>query len=79
VWHNCLAGIIAGIIAAAILGTALALAPQAGFAGLGVLVEWPVYGATAALLIILGGGICALAASLATNRYLRKEYGELFR
>lgn len=79
VWRNFGAGVLSGAIAAAILGAALLLAPQAGFNEMGRIVGWPVYGAIAAGLVLLGGAICALTASISTTRYLRKDYGDLFR
>ena len=78
VWRNCSGGIISGIIASALLGGALMLAPQAGFTQMGALVGWTQFGITAALLVVLGGAICALTASIATTRYLHKDYSELF-
>lgn len=78
VWRNCFAGIIAGIVASGLLGATIALAPQAGFTDITNIITWPIFGVTALCLIILGGGICALTASIATTRYLRKDYSELF-
>lgn len=79
VWRNCCAGLIAGLVAAGILAVALALAPGAGFTQMGDIISWPIFGIIAAALVILGGMLCALTASIATTRYLRKDYSELFR
>lgn len=79
VWRNCSAGIIAGLVAAMILAGALALAPGAGFTQMGDIISWPIFGIIAAGLVALGGLLCAMTASIATTRYLRKDYSELFR
>lgn len=76
---NMTAGLISGLIASGLLGAALALAPRFGYTDIASLIDWPVYGIIAASLILIGGGICALAAGIATTRYLRKDYDELFR
>lgn len=78
VWRNCCAGVLAGLIAAGLLALALALAPEAGFTDMPHIITWTLFGVTAAGLVILGGGICALTATIATTRYLRKDYSELF-
>ncbi|MDE5903205.1 MAG: permease-like cell division protein FtsX [Muribaculaceae bacterium] len=78
VWRNCCAGMLAGLIAAAVLGGVLLLAPRAGFNEMGQMIGWEAYAVIAVGLIVIGGGICALTASIATTRYLRKDYSELF-
>ncbi|MDE6011016.1 MAG: permease-like cell division protein FtsX, partial [Muribaculaceae bacterium] len=78
VWRNFCAGLIAGLIASALLGLTLALAPEAGFTDMAQIITWPMFAVTAAGLVILGSCICALTASIATTRYLRKDYSELF-
>ena len=35
-------------------------------------------GLVCALVVAVGAGLCALAALIATNRYLHKDYDELF-
>lgn len=78
VWRNCCAGLLSGLIASCILALALLMAPKAGFTDISNVIPWPLFGLTSLALILLGGGICALTASLATGRYLRKDYSELF-
>ncbi len=78
VWRNCCAGMLAGLISSAVLGGALLLAPEAGFNEMGQIIGWESYGVIAVGLVVIGGGICALTASIATTRYLRKDYSELF-
>ena len=79
VLSNFYAGILAGLIASALLAAVLASAPGLGFEDISTFVDWPLYGVIAAGLTVLGGAICALAAGIATTRYLRKDYDELFR
>lgn len=78
VWRNCCAGLLSGLIASGIIAVALLMAPRAGFTDIESVVPWPIFGLTALGLVLLGGGICALTASIATTRYLRKDYSELF-
>lgn len=78
VWRNCCAGLLSGLIASGIIAVALLMAPRAGFTDIESVVPWPIFGLTALVLVLLGGGICALTASIATTRYLRKDYSELF-
>ncbi|MDE6793609.1 MAG: permease-like cell division protein FtsX, partial [Muribaculaceae bacterium] len=67
VGNNMLSGLIAGIVATALLALALAFAPQAGFTEAGDYVSW-------GMVAIIGGGItlvgillCGLAAMIATT------------
>lgn len=78
VWRNCCAGALAGLIASGLLGLAIFMAPNVGFTDILSIIPWPLFFIIAALLVLLGGGICALTASIATTRYLRKDYSELF-
>ena len=77
--RNLLAGVLAGIFASALLWIAILLAPRAGFTELGDIIGWEAPAIICAALIILGGLICAIAALIATNHYLHKDYDELFR
>ncbi|MDE6578291.1 MAG: permease-like cell division protein FtsX [Muribaculaceae bacterium] len=77
--NNMLSGLFSGLIAAGLLGIALAFAPQAGFAEAGEFVSWALYGMIAGGLILLGILLCGIAAFMATTRYLRKDYDGLFR
>lgn len=78
VWRNCCAGLLSGLIASGLLALALVMAPEVGFTDIESVMPWPLFGIVAAILVVLGGGICALTASIATTRYLRKDYSELF-
>lgn len=76
---NMLSGLLAGLVASAIMAMALVAAPGAGFDNVADYISWPVYGVVAAGMIAVGVLLCGMAAWMATSRYLDKDYGELFR
>ncbi len=76
---NMLSGLLAGLVASAIMAVALVAAPGAGFDNVADYISWPVYGVDAAGMIAVGVLLCGMAAWMATSRYLDKDYGELFR
>lgn len=75
------AGAINGVISAAIAGAALTAA-QAYAVTLDPLAErlltWPDLAVVVIGLVLLGVAICTLASLLATNRYLRAGYDDMF-
>lgn len=75
--RNLYAGLLAGTIASAILGAALASAPKFGFTDINTYIPWEYFALVAAALIICGGLICAAAAIIATSRYLNRDYHQL--
>ena len=77
--NNLLAGVIAGIVASGIMAVSLAAAPH--YAGLDIndFITWLDYAWIAIGLVVGGALICALAAWIATRRYLNKDYSELFK
>ncbi len=79
VGNNLLSGVLAGLLASAVIAAAMLGAPRMGYGHLGTLVPWWQFGAIAAALVIVGALICSVAAIAATNRYLRKDYDELFK
>lgn len=79
VLNNMLSGFIAGLIASAIMAVALTAAPGAGFEDISDYISWSVYGIVALGMVMVGVLICGVAAWSATSRYLRKDYGELFK
>lgn len=79
VGNNLLSGVIAGVVASGLLAAAMACAPQLGFGYLEELVPWWQLGCLAVALVVIGALICCIAAAIATNRYLRKDYDDLFR
>lgn len=76
---NLLSGFIAGVIAALILVGAIMAAVNNGVLSAGWFVEWWMPTAIALALVIVGIGMCAIAAAIATTKYLRKDYDELFK
>lgn len=76
---NFCSGMIAGAAASAFLALALYFSPRAGIADLSNLITWEVMAIIAGGLILSGGLLCALAAWIASSRFLRKDYDRLFR
>lgn len=76
---NLAGGMIAGAVAAAILAIALYFAPSAGLAVLNSYITWQIMALIAAGLILTGGLLCALAAWIASSRFLKKDYDQLFK
>lgn len=79
IFNNMLSGFIAGLIASGLLACALAFAPGAGFKDITKIVTWVDFAMVAGMILLLGAVLCALAAMIATSRYLRKDYDELFK
>lgn len=77
--NNMLSGLIAGLLAAFLLGLALAAAPNAGFNNVADYISWELFAIVSAVLIVAGVLLCGIAAWGATSRYLRQDYEELFR
>lgn len=76
---NMLAGLIAGLVASGILAALLGGAYSYGLPGLDECVDWVEAGVIFAGVTAGGVAICALAAWIATTRYLHKDYDQLFR
>lgn len=79
VLNNMTAGILAGVLASGVLAIALAAAPHYAGVDFGEFIGWPDFVCIAGGLIVGGALICAFAAWIATRRYLRKDYSELFK
>jgi cell division transport system permease protein len=79
VLNNMASGLIAGLVASAIIALALAAAPQAGFNNVADYISWGLYAIVAGGLVIVGMLICSIAACIATSRYLHQDYDELFK
>lgn len=79
VFNNMLAGVIAGLIASGVMAVALSAAPHYAGMDFGEFIGWLDYTWIAIGLVAGGALICANAAWIATIRYLRKDYGELFK
>lgn len=79
VMNNALCGLVAGILAALIIVGCLAGAPHAGIGNPIASIGWQMLLIIGGALVLLGILLCSLSAWIATSRYLRKDYGELFR
>lgn len=79
VLNNMLAGVISGLIASGIIAIAFAAAPHYAGMDFGEFIGWFDFAWIALGLIAGGALICGNAAWLATVRYLRKDYGDLFK
>lgn len=79
VGNNLLSGVLAGALASGILAAALAGADQAGLPDMASFIPWTAACIVFGALIVFGAGICSLAACMATTKYLKKDYDELFR
>ncbi len=77
--NNMLSGLIAGLLAAAIIATVLAFAPKAGFDDISIWMSWEMFGFVAGGMVFLGVVVCGAASWLASTRFLRKDYGDLFK
>lgn len=78
VWSNTLCGILAGLLASAIMALSLWGAKESGALDAGSYISWEVFGIVAAGMVLTGMLLCALAAWVAATRFLRKDYDELF-
>lgn len=74
---NAVQGVIAGVLASGFLALFVGWARSLDM-GIEALVTWNVAFCEFGLLVVLGVAICVLAAIMATNRYLRKNYDEMF-
>lgn len=77
--NNISAGLISGVVAAAILAISLGAAPHMGWNDVARYISWGLYACVAGGMIVAGGFICCVAALLSTSRYLKKDYDELIR
>lgn len=77
--NNLIAGVVAGIIASAILAISLGAAPHIGWNDVAHYISWWLYACIAGGMILGGAIICSVAAAMATSRYLNKNYDELIR
>lgn len=77
--NNMLCGLIAGLLASALIAVAFVAAGEAGYMDVVSRVGWEMVGVVSAAIVVLGMAMCALAAWMASSRYLHKKYDELFR
>ncbi len=77
-WINFWQGVIAGILGAALLTALVGWAASWEEIYLALYLPWEAIGALSVTMVVLGVIICVIAAYFATNRYLRKNYDEMF-
>lgn len=77
--NNMLSGVIAGAVASALLACALWYLHNSPVAAMAVFFDWTTAGIVFGGLVVAGALICAISAWIATSRYLRKDYDDLFR
>lgn len=73
-----LSGLTAGLIASALLAGGMLSAPELGMGPIADAIGWGAFGITAGALVVIGTLLCAIASSVATTRYLHKDYDQLF-
>ncbi|MCM1449968.1 MAG: permease-like cell division protein FtsX [Clostridiales bacterium] len=71
--NGVVAGVMAGILLAAIIATVRSTAPD-----IASFLPWLSIAPVFPVMIILGIAICGIAAALATNKYLRLSYDDMF-
>lgn len=76
---NMLAGLMAGILASAVMALALVASQNSVFPDIADYVGWGAYGIVAGGVVVLGMALCALASLVSANIYLAKDYDGLFR
>lgn len=75
---NMLAGLIAGLVASALIALSMVVAKESGLPDVASYVGWCAYGIVAGALVLAGVLLCALASWISANVYLRKDYDQLF-
>lgn len=77
--NNMLSGVIAGGAASAILACALWYLHNSPVVAIASFFDWGTALFIFTGLILIGAMICGISAGIATSRYLRKDYDDLFR
>jgi len=75
---NAGAGVVAGMLAAMVLGGAVQFISKTQMPELSNYLSAAETWTVCVLLVIAGAGLCSLSAFIATNRYLHKDYDDLF-
>lgn len=79
VGNNLLTGVLSGVLASCILASIIFFVPQIGLEWIANSLPLWVSIGLIGFLIVLGALICTIASALATNRFLKKKYEELFK
>lgn len=77
--NNMAAGAVAGLLAAGLLASVMAAAPQFGLPDISDMVGWKAFGIITGGIVIAGLLLCSLASWISANSYLRKDYDALFK
>lgn len=77
--NNMLSGLISGLVASGLLGLSLAAAPSGSSDDVASYIGWGAFAIVAASLVAAGMFLCSVSAAVATTRYLRRDYEDLFR
>ena len=77
--NNLLSGLLAGLIASGLIALIILTAQRSGTLPAAGTEVWIIYAAVSGTLILLGMFLCSLAAWIASGRYLRTDYDELFK
>lgn len=75
---NMYSGLLAGVFASALLAAAISFVEKTQLPQITQYVCWGSAGIVMVGITVTGMAICTLAALIATNRYLHKDYDELF-
>lgn len=76
---NMLAGMVAGIISAALIAGAIFGAGESGVINATQYVSWAEYGIVSCGLVVAGMLLCGLASGVSASIYLHKDYDQLFK
>jgi len=76
--NNLLSGLIAAVAACTILGGGLQFLIHSQMPDIAAYISWTEAALVGVVLLAAGMAICVVSALIATNRYLRKNYDELF-
>ena len=76
---NMLSGFLAGIASSVLLLIAMLGTESSGVLNVWAVIGWGSFGMVCGGLVLIGTLVCGAAAALATRRYLRADYDDLFR
>lgn len=79
VLENMTAGLLAGVVAAAMLALGMTAARNGTLPDIADYISWDAYAVVAASIIVTGVLLCGLASSVSATVYLKKDYDDLFK
>lgn len=77
--NNMLAGLLAGLLASAVIAVGMAGAKEASLPDIASYIGWGAYGIVAGGMVVCGVLLCGVASWIASTRYLHRDYDRLFR